>query len=267
MFDRRESIYAQLGVPPDEKDPLTRRERMRPQPESEPRAPALETTPPTLAEIDQRIEQRIAAEHQFLMDIMAEVVAHLQSEAAARPPGPSGPPGAPGPQGAPGKLPIVKVWQPDSVTYEAQVVSYEGGTYQAMGDTAQKPGGTDWVCLAVPGRSAKSPRVRGTYAADAQYEALDIVALEGGSFIARKDDPGICPGARWQSLSMPGEKGPPGPRGEKGPKGERGPSGPMIANWEIDRVNYRAHAIMSDGSNGGTLELRGLFEQFQIDVL
>jgi len=161
---------------------------------------------------------------------------------------------------------ILSQRQPDSVTYEAQVVAYGGATYQALRDTAQKPGGSDWICLAVPGRDAKSPRVRGTYSADARYQELDIVAHGGGSFIARRDDPGPCPGDGWQSLTLPGkrgDKGPSGSRGEKGPKGDQGPAGPIIAAWEVDHVNYRARAIMSDGSDGGTLELRGIFEQFQ----
>ena len=63
-----------------------------------------------------------------------------------------------------------------------------------------------------------------------------------------------------------GDKGPPGPRGEKGPKGEQGPSGPIVAAWEIDHVNYRARAIMSDGSDGGTLDLRGMFERFHSEA-
>ena len=48
----------------------------------------------------------------------------------------------------------------------------------------------------------------------------------------------------------------------QGPKGVQGPPGPIIAAWEIDYVNYRARAIMSDGSVGGTLDLRGMFEHF-----
>jgi hypothetical protein len=97
---------------------------------------------------------------------------------AAGPPGPSGPPGPPGP---PGKLPIVKLWQPDSVTYEAQVISYDGATYQALRDTAQKPGGSDWICLAVAGRDAIStPQMRGTHNKGEQYGKLDVVALNGG---------------------------------------------------------------------------------------
>ena len=63
-----------------------------------------------------------------------------------------------------------------------------------------------------------------------------------------------------------GDKGPPGPRGEKGPKGEQGPSGPIIAAWEIDQTNYRVRAVMSDGSDGGTLDLRGMFERFHSEA-
>src|SRR5262249_43510800 len=92
------------------------------------------------------------------------------------PPGPSGPPGEPGPPGAPGKLPTAKAWEPDTVVYEGQVACHAGATYQALRDTGQKPGGNHWICLAQPGRNAKSPRARETYAADAQYKALDIVA-------------------------------------------------------------------------------------------
>src|SRR5262245_10646408 len=191
----------------------------------EPELPVRDAAPPTMAEIDQRIEQRMRTEHEFMIKIVAGALAELQDDGMAGPPGPSGPSGEPGPPGAPGKLPIVKLWQPESVSYEAQVVSCDGATYQAMRDTAQKPGGSDWICLAVSGRNAKSPRVRGTFAADAQYRARDIISLDGGSFIARKDDPGICPGDGWESLSVRGEKGAPGPRGEKGPKGERGPQG------------------------------------------
>jgi hypothetical protein len=35
--------------------------------------------------------------------------------------------------------------------------------------------------------------VRGTYKPGEDYKYFDIVALNGGGFIARKDDPGDCP--------------------------------------------------------------------------
>src|SRR5262249_41492030 len=115
-----------------------------------------------------------------------------------------------------GKLPIAKIWRQDSVTYEAEVVCYDGSLYQALKDTAQVPGGSDWICLALAGRDGVTPDVRGTYKPGKDYKYLDIVALNGGSFIARTDDPGECPGPGWQLLASrgkTGDKGLPGPRG------------------------------------------------------
>src|SRR5262249_15980504 len=149
-------------------------------------------------------------------------------------------------------------------------VCYDGSLYQALKDTAQVPGGSDWICLALAGRDGVTPDVRGTYKPGKDYKYLDIVALNGGSFIARTDDPGECPGPGWQLLASrgkTGDKGLPGPRAEQGPQGDQGPSGPIIAAWEVDHVNYRARAIMSDGSDGGTLDLRGMFEQFHSEAL
>jgi hypothetical protein len=97
------------------------------------------------------------------------------------------------------------------------------------------------------------------------YHTLDIVALDGGSFIARRDDPGDCPGDGWQLIASAGRRGRPGvqgERGEKGESGERGLPAPTMLGWEIDREGYSATPIMSDGSQLSALELRGLFEQF-----
>jgi len=110
--------------------------------------------------------------------------------------------------------------------------------------------------------------VRGTYKPRETYRALDIVSLHGGSFIARCDDPGECPGEGWQSLTMPGKRGdrgiagPQGDRGPAGPKGERGEPAPTIIGWHIDREAYALRALLSDRSETPVLDLRGLFEQF-----
>ena len=98
MSERRDRIYAELGVPPEApEDPLDAWRRMRAEREEpEPRERKLDIVPPTLAEIDQRIAERIAAEHQFMCDIVAEVLAELHKEwevGAMGPSGPSGPPG------------------------------------------------------------------------------------------------------------------------------------------------------------------------------
>jgi hypothetical protein len=82
------------------------------------------------------------------------------------------------------------------------------------------------------------------------------------------DHPGICPGDDWQLMSRQGkpgrrgETGERGMRGEKGDKGERGQDAPTIVSWQLDRERYRASPLMSNGTVGPMLELRGLFEQF-----
>jgi hypothetical protein len=130
------------------------------------------------------------------------------------------------------------------------------------------PSHSDWVCIARAGRDGcdgRSPNVCGTYHARAKYERLDIVALDGAAFIARRDDPDICPGDGWQLLvsrGKTGDKGQPGPRGERGDKGERGADGVTVISWQLDREPYRVSPLMSDGKVGPMLELRGVFEQF-----
>ena len=111
MLSHRDAIYAKYGAPPEteEEREWRRRQRERPQPKPEAPRHQLDTAPPTLAQIDQRIEQRVAAEHEFMIGILAELVALLQSDAEMKgPPGPAGPrgeqglPGLPGPQGESG---------------------------------------------------------------------------------------------------------------------------------------------------------------------
>jgi len=138
-----------------------------------------------------------------------------------------------------------------------------------MCDTGQPPSHAHWICLAAAGRDGKTIAVRGTFDETAEYHRLDVVALNGGSFIALKDAPGPCPGSGWQLLASQGKRGAAGEKGERGligPRGERGAAAPTIRAWEVDRAGYAATPIMSDGSKGPPLELRGLFEQFFADV-
>jgi hypothetical protein len=269
-MDRRDAIYAELGVPPEEpENGLDRWARMKAEREEPPpRERKLDRPQLALDDVDQRIEERIAAEHKFIMDIMAGVLAHYQSDAEMRgPPGPAGPRGE---QGLPGKLPMVKLWAPETVFYAGDVVAYDGGTFQARRDTGQPPShAAHWLCLATAGRDGSSVNIRSTFDANTDYRRLDVVALNGGSFVALKDAPGPCPGSAWQLLASPGKRGvsgEKGERGERGPKGDPGLSGATIRDWKIDRARYVATPIMSDGREGPPLELRELFEQFLLET-
>ena len=101
------------------------------------------------------------------------------------------------------------------------------------------------------------------------YERFDVVGCDGASYIARYVDPSICPGDGRQILSRPGHRGPAGetgPQGQRGTRGPRGADAPTIVNWTLDRKNYCAVPTMSNGTQGAVLDLRGLFEQFFMEV-
>ena len=163
---------------------------------------------------------------------MAPINEHIARAVAALPPAPAGK------DGAPGMLPIAKTWA-DGVCYAADVRVHKGALWQAQRDTGREPGdGEDWVCLAARGDNGKDADeidVRGTYDAAATYRRLNIVALNGGAFIARKDDPGPCPGEDWQVIAMRGKPGQPG-ESRKGDKGDsiRGEPGPGVSALMID---------------------------------
>jgi len=161
-------------------------------------------------------------------------------------PGPIGPqgergePGAAGErgaEGAPGKLPRVAEWQ-DRVYREAEVVTLAGGVWQAARDTGKAPPHEDWTCIVAAGRDGadgRSLNPRATWSPDETYARLDIVALDGGAFVARRDDPGPCPGDGWQLLAMRGKPGRPGEKGDS-VKGDRGPPGPPVASIDLDET-------------------------------
>lgn len=143
--------------------------------------------------------------------------------------GQNGVDGNPGTDGNPGKLPPVKDWS-DKVHYEADVVTRDGSTYQALRDTAKPPPHEDWACLARAGVSGRSLTPKGLFDEAAQYGELDVVMLNGASFVARKDSPGQCPGEGWFLLAMQGKQGKPGPA----LKGDRGPPGPAPQAMAVD---------------------------------
>jgi hypothetical protein len=105
--------------------------------------------------------------------------------------------------------------------------------------------------------------VKGTYDLRETYSQLDIVACDGAAFIARHDNPGICPGDGWQLMSRQGKPGRRGETGERGPRGEKGDVGPPAAQFLGSRINenYDLLRILSDGTKE-VLALRPAFEQF-----
>jgi hypothetical protein len=165
-----------------------------------------------------------------------------------------------------GKLPVVREWRAESVFYQSELAAHEGSLWQARKDTAQVPGGSDWVCVARSGRDATLPRVRGTFDSTLKYKKLDVVQFDASSYVASNDDPGIPGSNGWQLLASRGRRGEQGARGERGAKGDRGETGATLVSWHVDREKYRATPFMSDGSLGPDLQLRSLFEQFQSET-
>lgn len=164
-------------------------------------------------------------------DVRPIVVDLVERAVGAIPVPKDGKDGEPGKDGRDGKLPLAKAWL-DTVHREGEVVTHEGGTYQANRDTGKAPPHADWTCLAAPGRNGADGRslvVRGTHSEDAEYSALDLVAMNGGSFIAKRDNPGPCPGDGWQLVASQGKAGKPGDRGAPGPAGRGEPGSPVIA--------------------------------------
>jgi hypothetical protein len=176
-------------------------------------------------------------------------------------------------KGAVGKLPVARAWTEGLITYEAEVVTHNGATFQAARDTAKTPGvGEDWRCLARAGRDGcdgvdgRSLRLQGAYHVDGKYKRLDIVEFQGEVFIARRDRAGLCPGADWLRLTGPrGERGPQGERGLRGSRGERGrPDATLTIDvWTVDVEHYRAVPKLSNGTVGAAVELRPLFALYQ----
>lgn len=149
--------------------------------------------------------------------------------------GDPGPMGERGPEGPLGRLPAVRAWS-DAVHYVGDVVTHAGGAWQAQRDTGREPPHEDWLCIVSPGAAGERGAdgrgftIRGTWSATDVYAALDVVALNGASFAARRDDPGPCPGEGWQMIARQGKPGEEGKRGV----GLRGEPGPPVAAMAVD---------------------------------
>lgn len=146
--------------------------------------------------------------------------------------GPIGPEGKRGESGPPGSIAGVEPWS-DRVHYEGAVCTHDGATYQANCDTFKQPPHQDWRCIAAAGKDGadgQSFEILGTFDADCEYRKMNVVALNGASFAARRDNPGPCPGDGWQLIAAQGKRG---DKGERGAKGDRGPAGPSVTGMTI----------------------------------
>ena len=155
------------------------------------------------------------------------------ADGPAGPQGERGEKGERGEAGPQGRLAAARAWT-DSVHYEGSIVTHLGATWQATRDTGREPPHEDWLCLASAGRDGAdgtSFAIEGTFdALRADYRRLSVVALNGGSFVARRDNPGPCPGDGWQLLASVGKTGRPG---ERGGIGARGPAGPAVVALHV----------------------------------
>jgi hypothetical protein len=169
-----------------------------------------------------------------------------------------------------GRLPVARVWAPDTVTYRGSFVVHDGSTWQAVTDTAKRPGeNDDWVLIAAAGkdgRDGQSLVLRGAFDLRDSYSAMDVVAYEGQGYIATRDNQGV-PRVEdgWLLIAargVRGERGEPGKVGQRGHKGDRGPAGATIEEWRINREHFCVVPFYSDGTAGPPLRLRDLFQEF-----
>ena len=121
---------------------------------------------------------------------VAAATAHLRNGVDGAPgpagePGPPGPAGPQGPAGAPGE----------------------------RGERGE-PG--------TAGANARQWRHRRYYDQKQAYAEGDVVAHDGGSWLALQDAPGPLPGDGWAQLTTRGQRGKPGDRGERGLAGPEG---------------------------------------------
>jgi integrin beta 3 len=113
-----------------------------------------------------------------------------------------------------------------------------------------------------PGTDAKAWRHRRGFDPKQDYQRHDVVAMNGSSWLALKDDPGPLPGEGW-ALIAKGMKGEPGERGIQGPQGPTGPQGPAITKTHLD--NWSLIFARDDGETF-SVDLLPLLRQFAEEI-
>jgi hypothetical protein len=94
------------------------------------------------------------------------------------------------------------------------------------------------------GTNARQWRHRRSHDPAQDYAEGDVVAHDGGSWIALCDEPGPLPGNGWAQLTTKGQRGKPGDKGERGPPG---PEGRGIADVFVDETGETLIVEYTDG--------------------
>jgi hypothetical protein len=164
----------------------------------------------------------------------------------------------------PGPLPVVKQWLVNTAALAGEMFAHHGAMWQCRANTGQEPqDGSNWLCVSAPGRDGepgKSLRTRGLFRQGGSYKELDVVVHNGGSWVARVDNPGPCPGEGWQVASLPGKRGEQGERGLPGEKGASAASARITA-WTM-KDDYVAVPQHEGNRSGAPLNLRPYFEKY-----
>jgi hypothetical protein len=181
----------------------------------------LEIIAEELGEIAGRIERETRLE---LRAALAEFELRITRAIAGLQNGPPGPEGSPGPRG-------------------------EAGARGEPGEAITGPPGEPGIPgpPGEPGSDGRTLAPKGAWKAAGAYEALDVVMLDGSSFIALHDAPGACPGDGWRLLAGRGKSGPPGPTGPIGERGYPGPPGAAPVSLEVDDNGLLTQRL-SDGT-------------------
>jgi hypothetical protein len=94
--------------------------------------------------------------------------------------------------------------------------------------------------------------VRGTHDARSTYNYLDVVAYNGASWVATRDNPGDVPGPGWQLLAS---------QGSRGVRGERGPAGPAGVPPTFAGARFSHRGMEIETSTGSI----SLFKSVNVD--
>lgn len=139
------------------------------------------------------------------------------------------------------EIATLRAWRAEAALQVAGLVGPAGpagerGERGEIGEGIIGPAGEQGV-PGPPGERGTEGRTlafRGHWKVTEAYEALDVVMLDGSSFVAVSDAPGACPGEDWRLLSPRGKAGPPGPAGPIGERGYPGPPGPLPQALVVD---------------------------------